>query len=130
MAYGAQPHLAYHQNSVTTATPEGLTLKLYSGCIRFIKLAKKAMDEKNIQEKNTNIQKAQDIIRELMVTLNMDYEISHQLMPLYEYMNHQLMQANIKNDPALLDEVQGMAEDFRETWQQVIKANKLQKQAR
>ncbi|SEQ25033.1 flagellar export chaperone FliS [Piscibacillus halophilus] len=130
MAYGAQPHLAYQQNSVTTATPEELTLKLYSGCIRFIKLAKKAMEENNIQDKNTNIQKAQDIIRELMVTLNMDYDISHQLMPLYEYMNHQLLQANIKNDPALLEEVQGMAEDFRETWQQVMKANKLQKQAR
>ncbi|MFD2638996.1 flagellar export chaperone FliS [Piscibacillus salipiscarius] len=130
MAYGTQPHIAYQQNSVTTATPEELTLKLYSGCIRFIKLADKAIVEENIQDKNTNIQKAQDIIRELMVTLNMDYDISHQLMPLYEYMHHQLTQANVKNDPSILKEVQGMVEGFRETWQQVIKANKLQTQAR
>ncbi|CAM5190834.1 Flagellar secretion chaperone FliS OS=Ureibacillus acetophenoni OX=614649 GN=SAMN05877842_101192 PE=3 SV=1 [Ureibacillus acetophenoni] len=65
---------AYKQNSVTTASPGELTLMLYNGCLKFLTKAKQAMENKNIQDKNTNIQKAQAIINELIVTLNMDYD--------------------------------------------------------
>jgi len=70
------PYQSYRQNAVNTASPGELTLMLYNGCLKFINLAKKAMDENNIEERNRNIQKAQSIIHELMATLNMDVEIS------------------------------------------------------
>jgi len=118
------PYQTYQQNSVTTASPGELTLMLYNGCLKFIKQAKVAIQEKEIEEKNTNIIKAQNIIRELMVTLNMDYEISKQMMPLYDYLLHQLIQANLKNDTAILDEVEGFVVEFRDTWKQVIQTNR------
>ncbi|KHE67543.1 flagellar export chaperone FliS [Halobacillus sp. BBL2006] len=111
---------AYQNNSVETASPGELTLMLYNGCIKFIKIARKAMEQSEIEKKNTNIQKAQNIIRELMVTMNQDYAISQEILPLYDYMNRRLMEANTKNDTAILDEVQGLAEEFRDTWKQVI----------
>ncbi|OEF99496.1 flagellar export chaperone FliS [Vulcanibacillus modesticaldus] len=114
------PYQTYQQNTVATASPGELTLMLYNGCIKFIKQAKKAIDDKKIEEKNTNIQKAQNIIRELMVTLNMDYQISHQMMQLYDYMLNRLVEANIKNDIVILDEVEGFVVEFRDTWKQVI----------
>lgn len=115
---------AYKQNSINTASPGELTLMLYNGCIKFLNLAKKAIEEKNIAEKNTNLQKAQDIINELIVTLNMDYEISKQIYPLYEYMNRRLIEANIKNDTEIIDEVIGLTTEFRDTWKEVIKLNR------
>ncbi|RWZ55025.1 flagellar export chaperone FliS [Halobacillus fulvus] len=111
---------AYQNNSVETASPGELTLMLYNGCIKFIKLAKSAIEENNIEKKNTNIQKAQKIIQELMVTTNPDYEISQQILPLYDYMNHRLIEANTKNEAAILDEVQELVTEFRDTWKQVI----------
>ncbi|SOB91409.1 flagellar protein FliS [Ureibacillus xyleni] len=117
---------AYKQNSVTTASPGELTLMLYNGCLKFLSKAKKAIEEKNIQEKNTNIQKAQAIIHELMSTLNMDYEISKQMLPLYEYMNRRLVEANIKNDIAIIDEVMELTTEFRDTWKQVIQITRQQ----
>lgn len=111
---------AYQNNSVETASPGELTLMLYNGCIRFIKIARKAMEDKEIEWKNTNIQKAQKIIQELMVTMNQDYAISQEILPLYDYMNRRLIEANTKNDVIILEEVQEMAEEFRDTWKQVI----------
>jgi len=118
------PYQAYQQNTVNTASPGELTLMLYNGCIKFIKQARQALVDKQMEEKNTNLLKAQDIIRELMVTLNMDYEISHQMMQLYDYMLHRLMEANTKNDIEILNEVEGLVVEFRDTWKQVIQINR------
>jgi len=118
------PYQAYQQNAVTTASPGELTLMLYNGCLKFINLAKKAIQENNISEKNMNIQKAQNIISELMVTLNMDVEISKQLMSMYDYIHRRLIEANIKNDVEILEECEGFVTEFRDTWKQVIQLNR------
>lgn len=112
---------AYQQVSVTTAAPGELVLMLYNGCIKFIKIAKSAIMEQNIEKKHLNITKAQNIINELIVTLNMDYEVSKNMRQLYDYMNRRLIEANIKNDTAILDEVEHFVEEFRDTWKEVIK---------
>ncbi len=126
MATQTNAYNAYKQNSVTTASPGELTLMLYNGCIKFIGHAKKAIAEKNIEQRNYNVQRAQAIIYELMSTLKMDIEISKQMLPLYEYMNSRLTDANIKNDSAILDEVEGLVTEFRDTWKEVIKKTRLE----
>lgn len=120
----SNPYQSYQQNSVNTASPGELTLMLYNGCLKFIHQAKKAIMDKNVEAKNTNIQKAQNIIQELMVTLNMDVEVSQNMMSLYDYMNRRLMEANIKNDTGILDEVEGLVTEFRDTWKDVIQVNR------
>ena len=120
---------AYKQNSVTTASPGELTLMLYNGCLKFLGKAKVAIEQKNIEDKNHNIQRSQAIIAELMSTLNMDIEISKQMLPLYDYMNRRLVEANIKNDAAIIDEVEGLVTEFRDTWKEVIKITRQQQYA-
>lgn len=118
------PYAAYESNSVTTAAPGELTLMLYNGCLKFIKQAKRAMEEKNYEDKNANIQKAQNIISELMVTLNTDIPISKHMMQMYDYMNRRLVEANIKNNPEFLDEVESYVVEFRDTWKEVVLINR------
>ena len=117
---------AYKQNSVTTASPGELTLMLYNGCLKFLGRAKLAIGEKNIQDRNYYIQRSQAIIAELMSTLNMDIEISQQMLPLYEYMVRRLTEANIKNDVAIIEEVEGLVTEFRDTWKEVLKITRQQ----
>jgi flagellar secretion chaperone FliS len=123
------PYTAYQNNSVNTASPGELTLMLYNGSLKFIHIAKKAIEDKNIELKNTNIQKAQAIVSELMVTLNTDLEISQNMMSLYDYINRRLTEANVKNDAAVLEEVEGMITEFRDTWKQVIQLNRQKQHA-
>jgi len=74
------PYAKYKENSVNTATKEELTLMLYDGCIKFMNLAKIGIEEKNIEKANDNLLKAQAIITELDITLNMDIEISKNML--------------------------------------------------
>ena len=120
------PYQSYQQNAVNTASPGELTLMLYNGCLKFIKFAKKAIDAKNIEEKNTNLIKAQKIIHEFMVTLNMDITVSEELMAMYDYILHRFIEANVKTDVTILDEVEGLVTEFRDTWKQVIQFNRQQ----
>jgi flagellar protein FliS len=120
------PYQAYQQNAMSTASPGELTLMLYNGCLKFIKQSKIAIENKKFEEKNLNMIKAQKIIRELMVTLDMDFEISKQMMQMYEYMLNRLIEANTKNDIEVLTEVEGYVLDFRDTWKEVIQINRKQ----
>lgn len=117
---------AYKQNSVTTASPGELTLMLYNGCLKFLNRAKLAIIDKNIEDKNYNIQRAQAIIAELMSTLNMDVDISKQMLPLYEYINYRLTESNINSDVAMIEEVEGLVTEFRDTWKEVLKITRQQ----
>lgn len=118
------PYEQYQQNSVNTASPGELTLMLYNGCLKFIHLAKGAIAQNNFEERNKNIIKTQNIIHELMVTLDMEQEVSQNLIQLYDYLIRQLIQANIKNDVTILEEVEGFVTEFRDTWKEVIQINR------
>ena len=118
------PYEAYQKNSINTASPGELTLLLYNGCIKFVKQGRLAISEGNIQERNINLQKAQSIISELMITLNMDVEVSKNMAVMYEYVNRRLREANLKNDISILDEVLEIVSEFRDTWKAVIQANR------
>ncbi|MGD6776481.1 flagellar export chaperone FliS [Sutcliffiella horikoshii] len=120
------PYQAYQQNSVNTATPGELTLMLYNGAIKFMKLAKKGIEDKDIEMKNTNLIKAQKIVQELMVTLDTNHDVGKSMMTMYDYMNRRLIDANLKNDSAIVDEVEGLMLEFRDAWKQVIQANRQQ----
>jgi flagellar protein FliS len=120
----ANPYQAYQNNSVQTASPGELTLMLYNGCLKFISQGKTAIQNGDIEAKNTNLLKAQKIIQELMVTLNMDIAVSQNLMSLYDYMNRRIIEANIQNKVEILDEVEGYIAEFRDTWKEVIQVNR------
>ncbi len=121
-----QSYQAYQNNAVTTASGAQLTLMLYNGCVKFIQQGMQAMEENKYELKNTSIQKAQDIVQELMLTLDQDVEISQQMMPLYEYIHYQLQQGNMKNDPALLEEALEYVKEFRDVWKEVMKLDAAQ----
>lgn len=116
----------YQQNTISTASPQELTMMLYNGLVRFIKSSILSLDNNNIEEANNFNVRAQDIITEFMLTLDMRYEVSENLMLLYDYMKRRLIEANIKKDKEITVEVQGLAEELRDTWFQAMKLAKQQ----
>lgn len=124
MNMNAQAYNQYKKTSVETVAPEKLLLMLFDGALKNINNAKKAIEAKDINLAHQEIVKTEDIIIELMSTLNMDYEISLNLFALYEYLLYQLTQANYKKDTAILNEVEEFLTEIRETWAEVAKAIK------
>jgi flagellar protein FliS len=119
----------YRQQSAMTASPGELTLMLYDGCIKDLKLAKLSIDAKDYGKANDVLLKAQAIVNELMRSLDIHYEISKQLMALYDYILNVIVWANVKKDMVRIDEALDLVTDLRDTWQQVIRINRRQQPA-
>jgi flagellar secretion chaperone FliS len=115
----------YLNTQVQTSTPSELTLLLYNGCIKFIKLAIVAIDKKDIIEKHRNLIRAQDIIDELLSTLNMEYEISHNLKSLYTFFHSKLLEANVKVDREAAEWCLTMITELRDTWSEAMKSIRI-----
>lgn len=111
---------SYLEQRIMGAKPEELTLMLYDGILKFLKQAKLYMDQNCIEKTNNAILRAEDIIDELNITLNMDYEVSHNLRDLYVFMNTRLAEANIKKDQTIINEVLELATEMRDTWKEAM----------
>ena len=118
---------AYRRQQVLNAPPEQLTLMLYNGCLRFIDEGKQALGEKNYEAANNSLQKAQRIISEFRLTLNMDYEISNQLLVLYNYVYDRLVEGNIRSDTSQIDEARGIIVELRDAWAEAMKKARAEK---
>lgn len=125
LAYSAAGN-QYKQQSAMTASPGELTLMLFDGCIKNLKLNKIHIENKDFGGANLVSQKAQSIITELMRSLDMRYDLSKQLWQLYDFMLNQLVSSNIKKDVEAVDLVLGMVTEIRETWQQAVRLNRQQ----
>lgn len=114
------PYNQYKENNIKTSSPENLTLMLYEGALKFINQGKLFIEEKNIARANETIQRAQDIIQELNITLDMKYEVSHNLRGMYTYILERLVDANIQKDTSILNEVGDMVRELRDTWKEAM----------
>ncbi len=118
---------AYKQNAMKTASPGELTLMLYNGCLKFLKQAKQAIEVKDIEGRSVAMTKAQNIIRELMVTLKTDSEVGQNMMRMYDFILSRMIDANVKNDVKALEEAELLVVEFRDTWKEVIIADRQQR---
>lgn len=111
----------YQKTAVTTQSKGRLIVLLYEGAIKFCKLAIRAMEEKDLENKGKYISKTQDIIWELNSVLNMENggEIATNLRSLYLYMNRRLNEANINVDPEICREVISLLEELNESWKSI-----------
>lgn len=117
-----QAQSTYLRTQVTTAAPWELTTLLFNGCIKLMKQAQDAIENKNYEMKNLYIKKAQDILDELLITLNYEYEISKQLASLYRYMKEHLMSANINMDVYKVAEVIDLMTELKDSWVEAMKS--------
>ncbi|MDP4176920.1 MAG: flagellar export chaperone FliS [Bacillota bacterium] len=116
----------YKNNSVNYASKEQLLLMLLDGAVKFSKLGRQAIVDRDIKKAHENIVKTENIFYELMVTLDVNKggEWASSLMQVYDFIVRRLTDANIKKDVDIMNEVIPLIEDVRDTWEQASKASK------
>lgn len=122
----ANAYNAYKNNSVNFASKEQLLLMLVDGAVKFSKIARQAMVDKDIKKAHENIVKTQDIFYELMVTLDVNKggEWVKNLMAVYQFIVDRLVQANLKKDLQIMNEVIPLIEEVKDMWDQAYKISK------
>lgn len=121
------PQAAYRQVAVETASPEKLLIMLYTGVVKFLRQAEKALKDQDFEEAHNKLSGVQDIIIELNLTLDMERggEIAVNLRELYIFYYQLVIQANLKKDAALLEPVIQFFESFRDVWIETVKIARM-----
>ena len=114
----------YNTNKIMNASPAELTLMLYDGAIKFCNMAIMGIEQKDVQKANDNIKKVQRIIDEFRATLDMKYPVAEDFDRVYKYLLSRLLEANIKKDKAILEEVLEHLRSMRDTWKEVMRINR------
>ncbi len=106
------------QGGVESASPHRLVQMLMEGALEKILAAKGFMANEDISKKGEQISWAISIIDSLRSCLNVEVggEFAQNLLNLYNYMEQRLVEANIKNDPLLLDEVGKLMLQIKSGW--------------
>ena len=115
---------AYAKNKILTASPAELTLMLYEGAIKFCNIAIAAIEEKNVETAHNNITKVENIIAEFLSTLDHKYPVAKDFENVYNYLMERLLEANLKKDKEILEEVLTHLRTMRDTWKEVMEQNK------
>jgi len=114
----AHAYANYKQASAETASPERLLLMLFDGGIKFLCLGKIAVEKKDFETAHNNLMNVQDILLELMVSLDMEKggEIASNLYKLYDFYRNEVIKANVKKDAELLVPVLDFMRLYRDVW--------------
>lgn len=116
---------AYQGIKVNTASPAELTLMLYEGAIKFCNKAIYAIEDHDISKANENLLKAQKIIMEFRGTLDFKYPVAKDFELIYDYIYRRLVEANIRKDKDIVEDALNYIRDMRDTWKEVMRANKM-----
>ena len=114
----------YNNSKILTASQAELTLMLYDGAIKFCNIAIVAVEQKDIEKAHVNITKTERIVDYFRQTLDMSYPVAEDFERVYSYLGRRLVEANIKKDKEILEEVNQHLRYMRDTWKEVMQHSK------
>lgn len=116
----SDPLRVYKQTRVKTASQGQLIVMLYDEGLKQLKVAETELNRNppKLDSAHNAIVKAQDVITELMVSLDFDKggDIAQNLFHLYMYFNQKLVDANLSKDSSGITEVYTLMSELREAW--------------
>lgn len=107
-----------------TASPCELVVMLYDGCMKNLRIAGKAIEENDIKLANDKLIKAQEIISELVMSLDFNYPLAENLMSIYEFCLHTMAEINMSKDGEMIQPLIEILADLREAWAEVARTTR------
>jgi flagellar protein FliS len=115
----------YKTNTVNYASKEQLLLMLVEGAVKFCKIGRQSIIDKDVKKAHDSLVRTQEIFSELMISLDTtqgDWAV--QLFEVYAFIKQKLIEANMKKDVEIINEILPIIEDINETWKEAYKRAK------
>jgi flagellar protein FliS len=122
----ANPSLQYRATAVKTADGADLVVMCYEALVRWLGRAKVALEGGQIVECHQALMAAQELVANLSLSLDFSRapEIAQGLRSIYDYINDQLVWANLRKDAALIEEVTGLVQPLLDAWRLAVAQTK------
>ena len=118
------PYAQYNNSKILTASPAELTLMLYDVAIKYCNIAIIGIEQNDIEKAHKNIVKVQKIIEEFRANLDRKYPVAEDFDRIYKYLLKRLVEANVKKDKEILEEINTHLRSVRDTWKEVMRIGK------
>ena len=115
------PYNIYKQNSVNMASGSQLLLMLVDGAVKYTKIARMAILNRDIPRAHKELIRVQDIFLELMITMDKNTQYMEDLYDVYDFIKNELAKANMKKDINIIDKTLPLIEEIRDMWYEVDK---------
>ena len=120
----SRPQDAYRRQDILTANSLDLIVMLYDALKKNIVLGRKAINKDNAGSAHKHLIKAQEIVAELVNSLDMNYQIAEDLLSIYEFLLRNLEDANLRKNTEPLEPLIGIVDDLRAAWSEISESNK------
>ena len=110
----------YNNNKIMMASAPELTLMLYDGAIKFMNIALMSIEQGDVTKAHNSIVKTENMIDYLRSTLDMKYPVAQDFENIYVYLEQRLVEANIKKDPQIINEILDHLRSVRDNWKAVM----------
>ena len=109
---------AYTRTEVQSRSPLELVVMLYDGADKYLSQARQAIEQRDAGAKREAISRALAVVSELQNNLNLEAggEIAASLDALYSFVSEKLVDANVKNDPAAVEQAIRVITPLRDAW--------------
>ena len=117
------------ESAVMSASQQQLVVMLFDGALSALIRARLFMQDGNIEGKGKSLSKAINIIEAGLkegLAENRGDELADNLLDLYNYMTRRLLEANLHNDVAAIEEVEGLLRNIADAWKEVVQPNPIQ----
>ena len=120
----AHPQDAYRRQDVLTGNPIDLIVLLYDALKKNLVLGKRGINKMDADNAHRHLMKAQEIVSALINSLDMTYQISEELLAIYDFIMRSAEEANVHKDAAPIDPLIEIVEELRSAWDEIRTTSK------
>ncbi|MFO0984887.1 MAG: flagellar export chaperone FliS [Planctomycetota bacterium] len=123
MNHTAQASRSYLANTITNAHPGEIVVMMFDGALRFLRQARRAMEQNAVAAAGEALSRAQAMVAELMgsVDASVGGNLPHDLVRLYRFSMERMLTANLSRHPEELDAVTMILEKLRDGFDGAVK---------
>ncbi len=121
------PIMQYKEQAVNTMSKGEQLVTLFDEALKNLRYGSMLLKDKNYVTAQKCTEKCKNIFTYLSSVLDRNYKISEDLYQLYYFVNQQIIRADIRRDPAILDELVPLVTEMRDTWAQAEKLSHMNK---
>ncbi|MDI6710296.1 MAG: flagellar export chaperone FliS [Bacillota bacterium] len=114
------PYQQYRVNNILTADPGRLALMVFTEAAKVTRQAAEALGRADTVTAHRGLLRAQELVSYLVETVDTSLEVGQGLAALYDYFHRRLVEANVGKDREIAEEVAGMLDELRGTWEQAL----------
>jgi len=123
------PIMQYREQAISTMTSAEQLILLFDEALKNLRYGAMMLKNENYATAQKCTEKCKDIFRYLSSILDRNYSISNDLYDLYYFVNQQVIRAEARRDPALLEELLPLVQEMRDTWAEAAKLVHMNKES-